>query len=184
MRQILPVLAALWIAVIPAQAAMARPLESDEANSLKTALKAYDGALVTGNSAALVAAIPPRIVAMIAGQSGMELAALQQALAEQSSAVMAGSVFSELTVDLPAAQAAEGRLSDGTQVLWALVPARFVLERDGKRVLYTQTILALHETDTWYLMRMEDPQQRDLVAAVYPFLAGIEITPTTATPIP
>lgn len=175
---------ALFATLALALPAAARPLTGAETRSLEKALRDFDRALTGRDSARLVAAIPPRIIAMIAGQSGMELAALQKAMAEQSDAALAGVTFTDLTTDPSRADAATATLGDGSTVTWALVPVSFVMDKDGTRQLFRQTILALNEADTWYLLRIEDPQQRDLVAAVYPFLADVAIPPTEVGPAP
>ena len=179
MRLILTLLAALALAA----PAAARPLDKAEAASLGTALSAYDAALTGHDSAALVAAIPPRLVAAIAAQSGMDVATLTSTMVTQSDAMLAETTFQDLGIDISAADARKARLPDGTGIVWALVPVSFVMDRNGKRTAFRQTILALNDGGAWYLMRIEQPAQRDLAATVYPFLATVTIPPGEATPI-
>jgi len=179
MRLILTLLAALALAA----PAAARPLDPAEAASLGKALAAFDTALTGRNSAALVAAIPPRLVAAIAAQSGMDVATLTSTMVTQSDAMLADTTFQDLSTDVKSADAQEAALPDGTSIVWAIVPVSFVMDRNGKRTAFRQSILALNDAGAWYLLRIEHPAQRDLAATVYPFLAGITIPPGEAKPL-
>ncbi len=179
MRLILTLTAAIALAA----PASARPLAPDESGSLGKSLAAFDAALTGRDSAALIAAIPPRLVDAIAAQSGTDAATLTSTLVTQSDAMLAGTTFDDLKTDIAAAEAEEARLPDGSQVTWALVPVSFVMDQNGRRTAYRQTILALNDGGSWYLMRIEHPAQRDLAATVYPFLADVKIPPGEATPV-
>lgn len=182
MRPAAALAAALSLCLLSALPAAARPLSADERQGLETAVTAYSRALETGDAAALTASLPPRVMRLHAGMTGLTVEALGAAMTEQTAAMLAGTRFGALVADPAAAEAAEAALADGTPVLWAVLPASFETEQAGKRVRVTQPILALRDGGAWYLIRI-DPTQAQVLTAVYPFLSGVTLPPATVEPL-
>lgn len=175
-------LAAFALCLIAACPAAARPLDDTERRGLDKAVTAYSRALERGDAAALTGTLPPRLMRFHAGMTGMTVAALEQAMTEQTAAMMADTRFGALTADPSAAEAAEATLADGSQVLWAVLPATFETETAGGRARVSQPVLALRDEGKWYLIRI-DPSQAQVLAAVYPFLAGVDLPAATVAPV-
>ena len=68
---------AIAAALLLALPAAARPLETAEAKTLDQALSAYLAAIEKGDATRIVGAIPPRILALFAAQSGMDVQKLE-----------------------------------------------------------------------------------------------------------
>ena len=173
---------AIAAALLLALPAAARPLETAEAKTLDQALSAYLAAIEKGDATRIVGAIPPRILALFAAQSGMDVQKLEQTLAEQTRGLMAQSVFSDLSTDTAGADANDETLGDGTAVTWTVVPARFVVETGGKKTRNEQALLALREGTSWYFIRIEGAAQSQMVSLAYPFLADASFPAATTAP--
>lgn len=66
---------------------------------------------------------------------------------------------------------------------YALIPTSSVMEAMGQKIEAKGDTLALQDGGTWYLLRVEDPEQINMLHAAYPDMAGVEITPGTMTPV-
>lgn len=175
-------LAAFVLCLLAALPTAARPLDDGERRGLDKAVAAYSRALERGDAAALTGTLPPRLLRFHAGMTGMTVAALEQAMTDQTAAMLESTRFGALEADTSAAEAAEATLADGTQILWAVLPAAFETETDGTRARVSQPVLALRDDGQWYLIRI-DPSQAQVLAAVYPFLAGVDLPAATVAPV-
>lgn len=176
-------LAATLAAVIAALPAIARPLDKAEARALDKALSAYLDAIGAGDAETIVSALPPRVVSVFAAATGLEEKALRSTLAEQTLALMQGTRVRDLSADRSALDAGDETLGDGTRVVWVIVPTAFVSEAGGKATRNEQPVLALREGKTWYFLRIDGPERRQVASLAYPFLAGQEFPEATATPV-
>lgn len=174
--------AALALALLAAFPAAARSLDGTERQRLDAVVAAYARALEAGDAAALTATLPPRLLRFHAGMTGMKIDALTAAMTEQTAAMFAGTRFGALTADVAAAEADAARLPDGSEVTWAVLPAAFEVAQGGQRSRVSQPILALRDGGEWYLIRI-DPSQQQVLAAVYPFLAGLSLPAATVIPL-
>lgn len=175
-------LAAFALCLLAALPAAARPLDDGERRGLDKAVAAYSRALERGDAQALTGTLPPRLLRFHAGMTGMTVQALEKAMTDQTEAMMADTRFGALEADTAVADVAEATLADGTEVLWAVLPAAFETETAGARTKVSQPVLALFDEGKWYLIRI-DPTQAQVLAAVYPFLAGVELPAATVAPV-
>lgn len=176
-------LAALLATLLLALPAAARPLAKAEARALDTAITAYLGAIAEGDAEAVVAAMPPRVLAIFAAATGLEEKALRTTLVEQTGALMRGTKVSDLSADQSALDAGDETLADGATVVWVIVPTAFVSEAEGKAARNEQPLLALREGKAWHLLRIDGKERRDIAALAYPFLAGREFPEAKTTPV-
>jgi len=174
-------IAVLALSLLIALPANARSLNRSEQRGLEAALAAYSDALAEGDAAALTEALPPRLLRFHAGLTGMEVPALEAAMTQQTQAMMEKIRFGALEADAAAAEANLSKLADGTRVLWSILPARFTMEQDGRTSRVDQPVLALRDDGEWYLLRV-DPGQKRILAAVYPFLAEVDLPAMNVTP--
>ena len=176
-------LATLLAALLLALPAAARPLAKAEARALDKAITAYLDAIATGNAEAVVAAMPPRVVAIFAAATGLEQTALRKTLVEQTGALMRGTKVTDLSADQSALDAEDEGLADGASVAWVIVPTAFVSEMDGKTARNELPLLALREGKAWHFLRIDGPERREVAALAYPFLAGKEFPEAKTTPV-
>lgn len=174
---------ALLLALLMAQPGAARPLDPAEAKALDTSLGAYLGAIGRSDAKGVVAALPPRVLNVFAGATGVETRKLEATLVEQTAALMKGTKVRDVSADQSALDAEEGDLADGTKVVWVLIPTAFVTESDGAVMRNEQPLLAVEDGAKWYFLRMDGPERQQLAALAYPFLAGRAFPPATVTAV-
>ncbi|OYX45150.1 MAG: hypothetical protein B7Z02_02590 [Rhodobacterales bacterium 32-67-9] len=174
---------ALLLAVLMAHPAAARPLDASEAKSLDTSLGTYLRAIGRSDAKGIVAALPPRVLNVFAGASGVETKKLETTLVEQTAALMKGTKVRDVTADQSALDAEEDDLADGTTVTWVLVPTAFVTEADGAVMQNEQPLLAVEDGEKWYFLRIDGPERQQLAALAYPFLAGRKFPASTVTAV-
>jgi hypothetical protein len=178
-----------WIAAIAitfalAMPAAARPLSPDEDAALTRSMDSYLRAIGSGNAERIVKGIPPRIMNIFAGTSGIEARNLEKTLIDQTAQMMKGSSFTDIGADRRALDAQDAALADGTPITWVVVPTAFTAETNGARTRNEQPMLAIREGEKWYFVRIDGPAQQQMVAMGYPFLAKATFPAARVTPAP
>lgn len=161
----------------------ARTLTESEASSLDRAATSYLRAVGRGDAERIVAALPPRILTVFGAASGIEQGKLTKTLVEQTAALMGKTRFTNVAASEEVPDAGDARLSDGTDVVWALLKTSFVTETDGKATQNWQPLLALNEGGAWYFLRVEGPQSKQLASIAYPFLKDINFPSSASAPV-
>ena len=177
-------LVAVLFGIALALPAAARPLTPDEEAGLAKSMDIYLRAIGAGNAERIVNGIPPRILNIFAGTSGIEAKNLEKTLTDQTAAMMAGSRFTDIAADRTALDAGDATLADGTGVTWVVVPTAFTAETGGARTRNAQPMLALREDEKWYFVRIDGEQQKQMVTIAYPFLSDVTFPAATVTPAP
>ncbi len=177
------ILATLFAVLLLALPAQARELTSEESRSLKSAINGFTRAMERGNARKIAATVPPRVLNMIAGTNGLKVRDLEKAMVEQTAAVMKSATFSDLTINQQDLDATDATLSDGTEIVWTLVPSTFRMTVGDNTTQNEQAMLALRDGRSWYLIRVAEPAQRQMISIVYPFLADADFPEPVSTPI-
>lgn len=163
--------------------APARPLAADEASTLQKAVSDYLGAIGRRDASLIIAALPPRVLNVFAGATGIEARKLNATLVEQTETMMKGATFRDLAAEEGTLEATETVLADGSEVTWVLVPTRFTLQSGGKKTLNQQPLLAVREDRIWYFLRVDGEERRQLAALAYPFLTEVAMPEARVTPV-
>ena len=163
--------------------AEARDLTAEEARALDKAADTYLRAVGRRDAERIVAALPPRILTVFGAAGGIESRQLTKTLVEQTAALMQKTRFRDVAASDAAPQAGDARLADGTDVVWAILNTSFVSETEGKATRNWQPLLALNEAGTWYFLRVEGPQSKQLAAIAYPFLNEIDFPSAASAPV-
>lgn len=174
-------LTAIALSVLMTLPAAARPLTAPETEALGKSVDRYLAAIGKGDAAGIVAALPPRMMNVFAGATGVEANKLTETLVDQTKAVMKGTKFRNLAAGRSNLDAEDVGLADGSTVTWVLLPTAFTTEIKGEKTQHQQPLLALNEGGSWYFLRIEGPQSQQLVAIAYPFLAEVEFPPASAS---
>lgn len=169
-------------AAVMALPVAARPLTEGEAASLQAALTSYKIASVNKHADQIVATIPPRIVNVFAGTAGIEASQVTKTLVSQTEAMLKTTKITDFVYAPGPYEAKDEKMADGTAIVWAVVPTQFVSEADGKKTLNHQPLLALSEGGKWYFSRVDGPQQQQMVAFAYPFIAQATLPASSAAP--
>jgi hypothetical protein len=59
-----------------------------------------------------------------------------------------------------------------------------VAETDGKATMNRMALLALNEGGKWYFVKVDGPQQKQIAAIAYPFVAEAAIPEPVVSPVP
>ena len=149
----------------------ARPLTAVEKAALAERVGTFETAMRSNDLAGLVSVIPPRVLEHIADRAGIAADDVRTVVIEQMAQVLADGMVDSFAMDLPLAEQRE--LSDGTP--YVLIPTKTVIATgNGSRMLFRSHTLALLDENGWYLLRMSDARQLEILREVYPGYAGVE----------
>ncbi|MGB3147222.1 MAG: hypothetical protein WBA91_05625 [Paracoccaceae bacterium] len=179
MRFVISVIALLLFS-LPLQA---RPLTGAESASLEKSVESYLRATMAGNAEKIVASLPPRLLNVFAGTAGIEAKQVEKALIEQTRTVLRKGRVKDFVAAPGPYDGNDARMADGTPIVWVIVRTQFVTEATGQRVRNDQPLFGVLEDGKWYFSRIDGPQQQQVVSFAYPFMAGLELPPATATPL-
>jgi hypothetical protein len=165
------ILVAVLALVLAAGTALVRPLSDEESGQLAATVEAFDAAMRGNDYETVVKTIPPRVMAYIAKQAGVEVEALRQIVIAQMKATLAEVKLLSFGMDL--AKAEHRELPNGEP--YVLIPTETVMDtgEGGKMVARSYTV-ALNDEGVWYLLRVNDAQQVAIMRQVYPEFAGVE----------
>lgn len=177
------ILVSALFAVFLALPLHARALGDDEQAGLMKSVDRYLRATGAGNAEKIVETIPPRIVNVFAGTSGVEAKEVQKTLISQTEALLKTTSFQDFQASKGPFDATDATLADGTVVTWVVVATEFTSQTNGQKTRNSQPLLALLEDGKWYFTRIDGPQQQQLVALAYPFVAELKMPASSSVPL-
>lgn len=161
------------------QAAGARDFTDAEKSALKGQIERFDAALTGSDFKSVGETIPPKVLEAIAAKAGISMDQLRAALAVQMQMALASVKLVEFDMDVDGAEYRQ--TGDGTP--YVLVPTRTLMETQGQKVEALSHTLALMDGGQWYLLRVSDAQQVDILREVYPSFAGEELPSGSMLPV-
>ncbi|WP_420391581.1 hypothetical protein [Acuticoccus sp.] len=174
-----PVVAAALVLLLALPAA-ARDLTSVEEAALVERVDEFNAAIDGRNFETVLSIVPPRIYETIAEQHGIDVATLRAVVVDQMEEIFEEATLEEF--DMRVTDAERRTLEDGTPYL--LLPTTTVVEAEGVgRMRFENATLALLDEGTWYLLRLDDPNQAAILQQTYPGFAGVELPRGTITPL-
>lgn len=150
-------------------AASARDLSSAELSSLKETVTRFDAAMHGNNYEVVVDTIPPRVLGHIAEQSGLERDKLRTFVIATMKQTLAAVKLVSFGMDT--GKLDQKQLVDGTP--FALIPTHTVMDAGNGKISVNSHTLALIDDGTWYLLRVSEAQQIEILRKVYPEFAGV-----------
>ena len=135
-------------------------------------------AISAGEIAKTFDTIPPKLLEAMAAQYGMTADQMREAASAASAAMMDSVKIESFEYDLDGATFGK---TDARE--YALVPTVMVMETAGQKLKASNDTLAMQDDGQWYLLRVEDPAQVEILQSVYPDLADVEIKPGTMEPV-
>lgn len=162
------------------QGAAARVFTDDEKAALQAQIEHFETALQQGDFSFVAGSIPPKVLDHIATKAGVDVATLKSAMQTQMQIALASVKFLDFDMDFDKATYKEA--PDGTP--YVLVPSRSLMETKGQKIEAKTSALALIDDGKWYLVRIDDAQQIDIVREVYPSLATVEFPTGTMEAVP
>lgn len=161
------------LALLLAGAALtAQALPPQDKQALQTALQDFVGYMQKGNTnAAIKASIPPALSHILADKMGLSVEDVYQFSQQQAATQWQKAQLESFHYDMENAR--EGMSSKGKP--YVLIPYTTTVKMHGKSHVGNSHILALKDQGTWYLIRLNNPAQLQLVQEAYPDLADLTL---------
>ena len=152
--------------------ACAKDLTSEERTGLDRAVSQFSVAFQAGDFAAILEALPPRVMDRFLRQSGISKEEFVKHVSDLMRKALTEVKMISYAMDVGKAQA-ETR-PDGTS--YVLIPTQTVMQvPSGDKVSIKSHTLAIFEGGTWYLMRISDPPQVAVLVDVYPEFKSVTL---------
>ena len=166
-RLIVVALALAFTSVIVA----ARPLTDSERSDLADTVAAFDAAIHGADYAALTRTVPPKVLAYLASKAGIDVEKLREIMIGQTTTALAEVKIEAFSMDLAKADYRE--LPTGQP--YVLIPTETIMDAGDKGRLKAKVqTLALIDEGKWYLLRVNEQQQVEIMREVYPQFVGVE----------
>jgi len=169
----------------PGNAARADASQPDVARAdpaqLPIRVAAFREAFNRSDFEAVIDFMPPGIKTTLMRQHGATEAQLRAATTEAMAQLLTQVSLDSFDMDVASSRietTGDGRRS------YALIPTETIMRApDGARIRAATQTLAIEENGEWYLYRIEEQQQIDMLVATYPEFAGIQLPLGSVTPI-
>jgi hypothetical protein len=168
------VLLALSLATTPA---FADPIPDAERAAISERVTAFNTAFTGGDMAAVFDFMPGKILSSLATQSGMTEEALMAAMKEQIDLAFETVTIDAFGMDMDAAT--WEMTPDGSRG-YALIPTFTVMTVEGVGKMRSEgDTLSFSDDGKWFLVRVDDPAQVQLLTASYPEFTGVTFEPAS-----
>ena len=159
---------------------VAQQLDDAQKAALAARIEMFDAAMKASDMTGVLGVVPPKMLEKIAAANSVTIEQLMVATQQQIDEALKSMTIVSFGMDLEAAEFLA--LADGTP--YALIPTETVMDlgESGKYRAKSST-LGLLDGATWYLVRVEDPQQVALLKEVYPGFADVVFPTGSMEPV-
>jgi hypothetical protein len=170
MTRICTSLLALALSLSPA---FGESVPADLQGSLSSSVETFEAAIGSGDFGALFDYMPPKVLELLAAQSGMSVDDVLVAAEAQIEAAMETVTFDSFGMDVAAA---DWQMTPDGALGYAMIPTETVMTITdmGKMKAVSDTIAFQGEDGGWYLVRIDDPSQVTLLQTAYPEFVGVD----------
>jgi len=149
----------------------AQSLTADDKAEMQISVDAFNTAFTNAEYDTIITSMPPKIKAFISEQANLSVEDLETAMIAQTEAALAAVTVETFAMNTD--EASFGTTSEDRP--YALIPTNTLMTiPDVGKVEGKSTTLALKDGGVWYLVRIEEQQQVELLLAVYPDFTGID----------
>ncbi len=127
--------------------------------------------VVAGDMSAAMDMLPPGVIEALAARYGVTPQQARDSARQMAAEVMRDVEVVEYRVDIDGADVR--RTPDGTRT-YLIVPLYMTLRLPGMTAKATSPALAFEVDGQWYLITVDQPEQADVLAEVYPEFRGVE----------
>ena len=159
--------------ILTSAQAFARPLTPTEHSSLNAVVEEYTADMLAKNFDGIMEIAPDKIIHHISGIVNKSADEVRKMMADQTVDVMDTVSIKSFQVNLAGLDLTDAQNDDGSSVTYSVVPYSMRMLLNGREYNETTTLLALYETNQWWLVRF-DSKQTELLIAVYPFLKDVD----------
>lgn len=150
----------------------AAALDAAQRDGLDARIAAFGQATTASDYPQVIAVMPPAMIAQMAGQLGVSVEDLRAALVAQVASVMESAMIEAFAMDTDSM--VTGETADGMP--YAFIPTFTRVSAPGIDAMEaSSTTLALEDGGDWYLVRIQQPAQYDMVKAAYPGFTDIAL---------
>lgn len=158
---------ALTLNLVPVSA---RDLTAADKQALEARIAQFEQSFASGDLQAVSSAVPPKLLASMADEFGMDPADLTEAMTQAMEAAMASVTLNSYEMSMD--RATSGVTSAGRAYM--LVPTTTVMTVEGRKMEATSETLAFADEDIWYLVRIDDARQVQFLTRAYPEFEGVD----------
>ena len=169
-RARLAIAAVLAVVLLP-WAASARPLNDQERAALAATVASFGAAMREDNFARVTQTVPPKVIGAIARRAGTTPDQIVALMIKAMQTLQAGDTRMEsFGMDLATADYKE--LASGEP--YVLVPTQTIIAVGGQRFRERSHTLALLDEGKWFLLRINNARQIEILREVYPEFTSVE----------
>ena len=166
----------------PAGAQEVEGFSSADRAKVEARIAQLDRSVSSGDLAAAIDVVPPRIFQIVAQRAGATEDELRTAIRQMVATQMQGVTVESYDMDLSAAPPT--RTPDGKRT-YLLIPTTTVMAFPGVgRVRSTTSTLALEDGGEWYLVRIDDANQVAILKELWPEFSPVEFPAGTTEQLP
>ncbi|NJM81851.1 MAG: hypothetical protein HC844_04525 [Tabrizicola sp.] len=166
---------------LPLSAVHAQELSDSAREAMTTRIDAFNETVAGGDMGAVFDYMPPKILSLLATQSGLAQEELIAASKAQIELAMATVTIDSFSMDI---DAATYQLTPDGSRGYVLIPTETVMTVEGAGgIRATSETLAFEDEGEWYVARIDEPTQAQLLQTAYPEFVGVEFKPGTMEPV-
>lgn len=162
--------AATLAALLITAPASARDLTAEDRAALDQRIDTFEASFERKDLSGVFSVIPPKIVAVMSEQFGMEPDQLRTAMAQAMEQAMASVTI--VAYSMEPENADQAVTASGRPYL--LIPTSTVMQVEGNKIQANSKTLAFADDGVWYLVRIDDAQQVQFLTAAYPEFKGVD----------
>jgi hypothetical protein len=167
-------LVALSLLVTPA---FADPIPEGDRAAIAERVQSFDAAFRGGDMAAVFDYMPTKILANLSAQSGISEDELKTLMKEQIDLAFQTVTIDEFGMDMDTATWAT--TPDGSRG-YAMIPTFTVMTIEDAGTMRAEgDTLAFADEGKWFLVRVDDPAQVQMLSAAYPEFTGVVFEPAS-----
>lgn len=167
---------ALTALILTACAPASYDLPPNDRATLQTRIDGFQNAVISNDIETVVAAVPPKVIGNISKRSGVPVAELRRGLVDLGRKTTKSTKIQSF--DLALDRATFAQTPNGRA--YALIPTQTIFTKaSGTKRQMNSTTLAFEDEKIWYLVRVEDKAQLDLLKLAYPEFADLRFPKAT-----
>ncbi|MGL4310697.1 MAG: hypothetical protein ACRCSU_09435 [Paracoccaceae bacterium] len=166
---------ALFAFVLTLTPAIADEMPEDVRTALTAEVANFGMQFNDGNMAAIFDYMPAKVVKNLTAQSGLSQEELFAAMKTELDSAMSQVTIEDFSMDM---ETATWQMTPDGSIGYALIPTATNMSIEGMgKVNATGETLAFQEAEKWYLVRVDDAAQSQMLIAAYPAFEGVTFTP-------
>jgi hypothetical protein len=168
----------LCFLLITSTPVIAEPLTQEEQALLNDTRDRFIEGLIVFDVDVMMSIVPPRIVDFLAEANGVTPAELKESLRQELTQSRDEISFSNMRLETEGLDAT--RSEDGGEAyVWGFARSAVEMTVSGTKFRAEGHTLALLEGGAWYLVRLAEAGEIEMMRALYPFFAKVEFPEST-----